>query len=1159
MPRPHDPLRVTTAGGKADARGAASDRLQSLLCVVCKKEHSVRMRKAESARPDFHLLEELAKPRACVNGHRVTVWIYRDGPFIREIVLSGHTEGRTCSSVSSAIIEAASQLDDQVKWMITPGAAYFRLMQEETEQEDDLARSIFNAVMGGQPDNQRQFDNRAKWLPSFASSSGWKTQAILGDMIRRLSEISTDTGIVEIVEQNWDSLDRFRKDYNERAGSGLGQIVLPDPNSAGVVADFLPIVPSNDPAGKPLVFKFEGWDFDCPEYQMVADIHLHRVRRELLRDARSRRMRYRGWLKEWVEDWAPRLHALPQEQADEIVLNVPLPNDETISKTASVSASDFLKSHAATFLDKGQDWYKTLAAYYKHMPFDQLSDEELDEPIHPDQIKVINFEEVSETIRQATEDDKPFTLRERLMINDPNLISQCLLWIRRMDLIIKPYEEWEKQDVKGRAPGKEDPKQRKRRMTEEISRQIVIETMVRGWPSFYLEDKEDRKVFAAWADKYRMHAWAVIAQQCRKAGVALDLLLENNVVYDVRFNDDLGCTLQPLMLADDAAHAQLHCTRAGASAVVPVWDRSQSNLATDQTLQLGANNRQRAANLVDEARLAATGPQGDAARAAALLRMALACHPAEAGMLILQEWKLRIARSTSEEFRMARSIVGAKELALKNRYGEAKVKLKKYLTSEPNPVQDAYVILAVSALLRSENSLVEQDESVNKYNRLLDEYNALTSSVESGLGLPELNGQVGMKILESVKMKGKDFENLSRLRSLTEELTRLGRKIKDAKSALEEERKKRRQLIEKALSNPLSAFIDHPHLSVAADKARDELAAVLDRGCLYYPSTWMTIRYGGIAKIIEVRALLDIYFDLVSLHSRLSNDPNKAQQQIADEMKRLSQSVWAPEAIISDLKSLAEGFGKGELDSLRVGWTKNAIIEAVTSFHFKIADLLSDWIVFRSAMREPITTHIHLLHILDGKYKRAFDALIDIKIPFGISTSKAWKVLDRETGTIPEGATLSFDANTCSVLLNTETNRIPLIQSDLMTPGEQSYVASIISAPDLILRINRFAPCVAEGLLAVDIEPRPDWQLWRDAMRTIEKEMLVALSEFGDEACLMPKKSVPVREIADDFEQRLNQQIPRQAPSIDWSWAEPDNWRDFIDADVKRMCAGETA
>src|SRR5215813_11135617 len=87
---------------------------------------SVRMRPPDSG-GDLYLLEELAKPRACVTGSRIAVWIYHDGPIIRQIILSGHTESATCLSATSILIEAVKTLDTVAEWMLTCGAAYIKI------------------------------------------------------------------------------------------------------------------------------------------------------------------------------------------------------------------------------------------------------------------------------------------------------------------------------------------------------------------------------------------------------------------------------------------------------------------------------------------------------------------------------------------------------------------------------------------------------------------------------------------------------------------------------------------------------------------------------------------------------------------------------------------------------------------------------------------------------------------------------------------------------------------------------------------------------------------------------------------------------------------------------------------------------------------------
>jgi len=223
-----------------------------------------------------------------------------------------------------------------------------------------------------------------------------------------------------------------------------------------------------------------------------------------------------------------------------------------------------------------------------------------------------------------------------------------------------------------------------------------------------------------------------------------------------------------------------------------------------------------------------------------------------------------------------------------------------------------------------------------------------------------------------------------------------------------------------------------------------------------------------------------------------------------------------------------------------------------------IQGLLSDRTVAGLSMKESILTRIHLTQVLDRKYNQALNALLEASVPLGISISKAWKTLNHDLTAIPHTASFGFYPDTGTVSLNTSESSLPLIQCEGMTAEEISYVATIINDPDLPFRISPLASCVATGLLAVDVEPRQDCRIWRGAMQAIRREMLIALSEFGYEACLMPESSPLEADTSDDFEERMNKQVPRQAPSSDWKWEELSNWQGFINSSVKRVSADNT-
>jgi len=192
----------------------------------------VRMRPAYPPDPEFHLLEELAKPRACLTAGQVCCWVYHDHLGIREIVLSGHAEHSTCSRATTILVETVRRLDDGVAWTLTCGAAHFRV-----------------------------------------KTPGRKTQETLSAAVTDLRELAEETGLVTVLDRDWQTLAAFRHLLMSRTGSEPPLVVLPGPSGGEGVADYVPVVPGNRPGGEPLELRLEGWDYDCPEFQAVANLH----------------------------------------------------------------------------------------------------------------------------------------------------------------------------------------------------------------------------------------------------------------------------------------------------------------------------------------------------------------------------------------------------------------------------------------------------------------------------------------------------------------------------------------------------------------------------------------------------------------------------------------------------------------------------------------------------------------------------------------------------------------------------------------------------------------------------------------------------------------------------------------------------------------------
>lgn len=1091
------------------------------------KPTAVRMRKADSTKDEFHILEELSKPMASLSAGQIALWVYRTGPIIREVVLAGHAEPRTCSSATSTIIEAAKSLGDSVEWMLTCGAAHFRVSVDGSKKGP-------SRLGGAQP------------------GAVMHDQQVLAQMIEEFTKLADETGLIQIMHRDWQELAGFR-DRLRRPSSRAGtRIVLPDAG-AQAIADYVPIIPDRSPDGQPLIFRFEGWDFDGPAFQAVADRHLRKVRREMLRDALRRRTRYRAWLKDWVERWIRELKELRQESAETIRIDVPGPIDEVEPQPENMDLGGFFKSRLREFVDESQEWPRRAAYQYARQPFATMESGELDKERMPESVNEIDFERGIAHTRAATAKDA-FTLRERIMRNTPGLVSTCLRYIRRMDAIIKPYEDLRLWRHVGRDAQPSDRertrKEKEAACVSEISRQIVIETMIRGWPSFYLDDKSDQKVFDAWAETCRPHMWSLMARQAAAAGVSIELLLEHNVVYDVRFDEDLGVTVQPLMLADNVSHAQVHGSRAGATAIVPLWQRHESRPIPPGVLSLGSNNRERAAALVEQARILVDGGDNDRAAAAGLLRMALACHGGEAGKRIVAEWSRRLGRESGKEFETAREMFYAKDLCSRSRFDEAKQHLDAYFAVEERPARCALVMNALCEMM-AQSWWSEDDPAAE-----LREFEAGIARSEA---LREYLGRELGKSLDA--MSDAEFrEGIAakpHVEGTLREMSTLKQQIETLQKSVEEATKKRCELVERALKSPASVKREFPAVAAAASEAPEELRRFLELQCRAVPiDLEMVRRYGDLDKVVEMREVFLLLHRLSAIRHGLETDDAASRQGAMTNLRELSTAPWLPERAERDLKYLADEFKKGEWDRLLANQIDHALQSSMSVCYARIQELLGDLGRNPVPLSEPLATKVHIAQTIDGKYQQAFRALMGARVALGRATRYRWTVLDSDRRDLPPDARLQFNARKRTISLVSGGQEFPLVQASRLASGESDYVAAVVDDSDLLRRINPFAVSIADGLLAAEVDPRPEWHAWRLLMDEIGRELLFTMAVFSYEASPMPEYAPPRTPDGEEAENRFNQQQPRDTPMVDPSWAELGEWRALIGEKPSRSVLG---
>jgi hypothetical protein len=180
--------------------------------------------------------------------------------------------------------------------------------------------------------------------------------------------------------------------------------------------------------------------------------------------------------------------------------------------------------------------------------------------------------------------------------------------------------------------------------------------------------------------------------------------------------------------------------------------------------------------------------------------------------------------------------------------------------------------------------------------------------------------------------------------------------------------------------------------------------------------------------------------------------------------------------------------------------------------------------------------------------------LLTATMSLGRSIHGRWVIKNDQIADLPEDGQFEFDERQHIIYLVSKGTRTPLLRANEISNDEAAFLAETFTDPSLPNRLNRFAPSLAGALLATEIIPCREWQVWRDTMSILSRELLVILSNFGYEANLMPEHAPPVTS-DEDFERRMDELVPRTSPKIDWDWRDLGTWRELAGDSCRRTRA----
>jgi len=1073
------------------------------------------------------LAAELAKPPSCIHASRITVWVYQDQQGrICELVVIGHAESETCKRASSALIQGINLLSDQIDWMLNAGAAFIRVKSHETQpprphSPDPL---LMARAMAG---------DRNALLAILGGGDGMGgDQKVLGKMIERLGEIAAATGLVDLIRTPVAVLQQFRTAF--QGGAGRPAWIPPRSGQTAKVADLIPIRPARAGVGSCLEFHLEGWDFDTPQFQQVANVHLRAMRRELLGDAHYRIRKYRQWLQGGLRNWLGQLDKLPKAEAAVVRLRVP---DRTVPGGSVVLGTDeFFQKHLERFVG-GESWPRQFAQQFKKLRFGRAAPDELDEEFEI-RVKNVDFgtmEEVEGTILT--------TVRRQATESSPSFISHALSHILRMQDIVDPYERQERGLV-----GKEGETDSEALLHQRISKSIVLESMIRGWPPTFLQEEEDRSQFKLWAGEVRDRIWGILNRQARDAGVHPQVLAEDNVTFEIRFGEDLDCWIRPMMIGDDANHAQIHGVGTlGASVFFPVWTRTKMIPLEADGIALGADNTTRARKLVDLSR-----NQKEQGARVYCLQLALACHPGIAGKEILMEWNRRSGRDTSEEFTADRLMVEAAECLMRGRFAEGEEKIKAHLAVEQDPLPDAWIIWALCEAQRTHRSLAHLRRCASELEAYRKVLQGLQENVE--------RARAGKKLSEE------EIAALEQAQGLPDLFKRKQKELEGHSTRRREEQAQARAIIESALERPGEFLPRFPGAAQAAESFPALLRETLgEENSLHWsPGSRYFSRYYPVRAVVEAREGLALLWNFAKSIYLVAEGGAPERKEALALIKQASSHLWLPgmeaesgadgklNAFVSDIDPLFQsGRDTSAWDSvlrLRMkSLLQEVLVEVNDYFHSVVlSDLLK-----ACHLAEARTTRLHFLQIFQSDYLEMWQELQHAIVPFSRAFCRWRQVDSTEKPLHGPGASLTFNPTTGTIsLVSGSAPHGTLLQTDDVLTGEEAARIQEILAS---LPVEQEGPIdLATLILRAPVEPTREWKDWIEAMTLVRPALFHALSTHCVVANLIPELTPPLTEDGKKYYRQLDHAPPVQSVEIDWRGSDlGEPWNSLVPAALR--------
>ncbi|MGB0524360.1 MAG: hypothetical protein ACPGJS_15425 [Flammeovirgaceae bacterium] len=501
------------------------------------------------------LQEWLEEPFGLINGNNICVWFYTDEQGnIVEVLEAGHSNGHVCGKVTALFIETLANLENYVLRLFNAGSLWIQMDR------------IIDA-----------------------------DQALLKRLRNDLNFLKSATGLVQIFIKKKAILDDFRnqleQDRLQHSRAKLGKVHsnMGNPRSRTCLLDYVPY--KNTLTNKPISFIIEEDDYRTDTYDELEKLHASSLQNLRMVDIIHRARTYCEWLSRDVIELVQMVEHSKKLTPEEWHFDAIPYSGMRDYYTASTSSGkendlDFMaikklyvqwmkkfQGNEAVRLDCFQRLKTKIEAWQAKHEGEELNYgftnfkeryqrtsphfilEDFDWIIQMVEIIILDYEdekfaihkvwfEVFQQIANHIYDTKLNRCFNEVF--NPKYITNLRdLWVRLYQFVeelVESHTELFPQKLKDGIPEvfqklheKKDYLRKSNRLEfhRTVNHSVLLDAMLRGWPSYFLSTEELRNLYDQWLVEVREAIWKKIYTQLKRQRVKLLPFIENNVCFEI--------------------------------------------------------------------------------------------------------------------------------------------------------------------------------------------------------------------------------------------------------------------------------------------------------------------------------------------------------------------------------------------------------------------------------------------------------------------------------------------------------------------------------------------------------------------------------------------------------------------------------------------------